>query len=131
MDMGLLYAGVVTCPLVHSKRSAASAVRSFEDELWQGLNETVFRAIPPKGEHSIAWILFHIARIENITMNLLVAGDPPQYSREKWEQRLHATIHLFLLETLEFYYPGQRNCKRTIRDSAVIYGEFSRFLMRK
>jgi len=79
--------------MVHSKRISRLGVWSFEDELWQGLNEENFRTIPPKGEHSIAWILFHIARIEDITMNMLVAGTPQVYKREKWAKKLKSTIH--------------------------------------
>ncbi len=46
-----------------------------------------------KGEHSIAWILFHIARVEDITMNMLVAGTPQLYTRDKWAGKLKSTIH--------------------------------------
>lgn len=79
--------------MVHSKKITRPDVWSFEDELWEGLNEDKFRAIPPKGEHSIAWIIFHIARIEDITMNMLVAGTPQVYKRDKWAQILNSTIH--------------------------------------
>ena len=78
--------------MVHSKKTSRADVWSFEDELWQGLTESAFRAIPPKGEHSIAWILFHIARIEDITMNLLVAGTPQLYVKDKWAKKLKSTI---------------------------------------
>jgi hypothetical protein len=65
---------------------------SFEDEIWQGLTQETFRSIPPKGEHSIAWILFHIARIEDITMNILVAGTLQLYVHNKWAKNLKSTI---------------------------------------
>jgi hypothetical protein len=67
-------------------------VWSFDDELWQGLTEQAFRAIPLKGEHSIAWMLFHITRIEDITMNLLVAGTPQLYLKDDWAKKLKSTI---------------------------------------
>ncbi|MBK7318178.1 DinB family protein [Candidatus Villigracilis affinis] len=79
--------------MVHSKKVSRADVWSFEDELWQGLTEKAFRTIPPKGGHSIAWILFHIARIEDITMNMLVAGNPQIYIRDKWAKKLKSTIH--------------------------------------
>lgn len=79
--------------MVHSKKISRLGVWSFEDELWEGLNEDDFRAIPPKGEHSIAWIIFHIARIEDITMNILVAGTTQVYKRDKWVKKLKSTIH--------------------------------------
>lgn len=79
--------------MVHSKKISRLRVWSFEDELWQGLTDEQFRAIPPKGEHSIAWILFHIARIEDITMNMLVAGTEQVYTRDQWVKKLKSTIH--------------------------------------
>jgi len=78
--------------MVHNKEISRLGVWSFEDELWQGMTDEQFRAIPPKGEHSIAWIIFHIARIEDITMNMLVAGTPQVYKRDKWAKRLKSTI---------------------------------------
>ena len=79
--------------MVHSKKMSRMNVWSFEDELWDGLSEANARVIPPKGEHSIAWILFHIARIEDITINMLVAGTPQVYVRDKWAKKLKSTIH--------------------------------------
>lgn len=79
--------------MVHSRKTIRTDVWSFEDELWQGLTESDFRAIPPKGEHSIAWTLFHIARIEDITMNMLVAGTSQLYTKDHWAKRLNSTVH--------------------------------------
>lgn len=78
--------------MVHSKKVSRMDVWSFEDELWQGLTEQAFRTIPPKGEHSIAWMLFHIARVEDITMNLLIAGTPQLYNKAGWAKKLKSTI---------------------------------------
>lgn len=78
--------------MVHSKQVSRGSVWSFEEELWQGLTEKAFRSIPPKSEHSIAWILFHIARIEDITMNMLVADTAQLYVKDKWERKLNAAI---------------------------------------
>ena len=79
--------------MVHSLRVSRMDVWSFEDELWQGLTKQDFRTIPPQGEHSIAWILFHMARIEDITMNMLVAGSSQLYTKENWGTKLKSTIH--------------------------------------
>src|SRR5512144_1320742 len=69
--------------MVHSTRVSKLKLWSFEDEILNGLPEEQFRCIPT-GEHSIAWILFHLARIEDITMNILVAGTPQLFVREDW-----------------------------------------------
>lgn len=79
--------------MVHSKRISRLGIWSFEDEFWNGLTEKSIRTIPPKGEHSIAWILFHIARIEDITMNMLIAGTQQVYKYDKWAKKLKSTIH--------------------------------------
>jgi len=60
--------------MVHSNAMSESGLWSFEDEIWHVVSEAVARRIPLKGEHSIIWIFWHIARIEDVTMNLLVAG---------------------------------------------------------
>jgi hypothetical protein len=65
---------------------------SFEDELWQGLSEEAARFIPQNEEHSIAWMIWHIARIEDITMNLLVAGRPQVFSEGLWQERMRVKI---------------------------------------
>ena len=78
--------------MVHSKKMSRMDVWSFEDELWQGLTDGHFRAIPPKGEHSIAWILFHITRIEDMTMNVLAADSPQLYLRDGWAKKLRSGI---------------------------------------
>ncbi len=60
----------------HSAALDGAAGWSFQDEVLEGLSLPALRVIPPGGEHSLAWILWHIARCEDITMNLLAAGTP-------------------------------------------------------
>ncbi len=57
---------------LHSTRMEDGADGSFEDEVFRGLSEADTRRIPPGGEHSIAWLIWHIARCEDVTLNLLV-----------------------------------------------------------
>lgn len=74
--------------MVHSAKMSASNSWSFEDEVWQGLSETQVRCIPAKMEHSIVWLLWHMARIEDVTMNLLLAGSPQLFHQGQWAERL-------------------------------------------
>jgi hypothetical protein len=78
--------------MLHSAPVSESGLHSFEDEVWEGLDEQGFRTIPPKEEHSIAWIFWHLTRIEDITMNRLVAGCPQIYDQEGWAERSGATV---------------------------------------
>lgn len=78
--------------MVHSKKMSRMDVWSFDDELWQDLDEEDFRRFPLQSEHPIAWILFHIARIEDITMNMLIANAPQLYTCGNWARKLRSTI---------------------------------------
>ena len=63
---------------------------SFEDDAFDGLSEAAARAIPPKAEHSIAWLTWHITRIEDMTMNVLAMGEPQVFVSQGWQERLRA-----------------------------------------
>ncbi len=65
---------------------------NLEEELWAGLTETEFRCIPQGEEHSIAWCMWHLARIEDITMNVLIADSAQVMSQADWARRLHSPI---------------------------------------
>lgn len=75
---------------VHSGAMSRRGGWSFDDEVWQGLDDAAARCIPPGGEHSIAWMFWHVTRIEDITMNLLVAGEPQRFYHDGWVERLNA-----------------------------------------
>lgn len=77
---------------LHSAEMAGTEPWSFEDWLCADLNEMQFRRIPRGDEHSIAWVLWHIARIEDVTMNMLVAGEAQLFNQGGWVERLGANI---------------------------------------
>ena len=74
--------------MLHSARMANSEPWSYEDEILDDLSETQWRSIPPGSEHSIAWMIWHIARIEDTAMNILVAGSSQVFEQERWAERL-------------------------------------------
>src|SRR5215208_2967175 len=82
---------------VHAAEVAAGAW-SFEDEVWQGLSGEAARRIPAGGEHSIVWAVWHITRIEDMTMNCLVAGTAQVADQvggpasSSWLERMRAPI---------------------------------------
>ncbi|MFN8561464.1 MAG: hypothetical protein U0703_07560 [Anaerolineae bacterium] len=67
--------------MVHSAQVSQAGAWSFEDEVWDGLSDAAARCIPASLEHSVAWIMWHIARIEDVTMNLLIKGLPADIRR--------------------------------------------------
>ena len=78
--------------MVHSAKMARSKLWSFEDEVFQNMTEDAIRCIPPNCEHSVAWCIWHIARIEDVTMNLLVAGSPQVAQRDNWLERIKVSV---------------------------------------
>jgi hypothetical protein len=74
--------------MVHSAKMSQSGLWSFEDEVLEGLTEADIRSIPENEEHSIAWVLWHLARIEDVTMNMLVAGSPQIFYDDNWLMKM-------------------------------------------
>jgi hypothetical protein len=65
-----------------------SASDSFADEVLGDLSHEEWRFIPRAGNHSIAWIVWHLARVEDVTMNLLVAARNQILHDGGWLDRL-------------------------------------------
>lgn len=74
--------------VLHSARLSTGAAWSFEDLLLDDLPEEDFRRLLPKEEHTIAWHVWHIARIEDITMHILVAGEDQILNAKGWQEKL-------------------------------------------
>ena len=72
--------------VLHSSKAAPEAPWSFEDLLLDDIEEGIFRRVPKGAEHSIAWLIWHLARCEDITMNVLIAGRPQVL--EDWQGKL-------------------------------------------
>lgn len=70
--------------MLHSEKMADVGLWSFEDRLLDDIGEEEFRHIPYNEEHSVAWTIWHIARIEDVAMNLLVAGKPQILNQGNW-----------------------------------------------
>ena len=75
--------------VVHAGEISDHRFFSFEDEVFAELSEEVARRIPKNKEHSIAWCIWHIARIEDITMNILVADQDQLFRRQDWRSRMN------------------------------------------
>ena len=78
--------------MVHAGKLTQSVLWSFEDEILNDMAEEQIRCIPASAGHSVAWILFHLARIEDMTMNLLVAGTPQLFTSKDWRGKLKVDI---------------------------------------
>jgi hypothetical protein len=78
--------------MLHSAQMAQTEPWSFEDAILNDMTEEQIRRIPQNCEHSVAWCIWHIARIEDVAMNLLVAGRPQILHRDNWLERMKMTV---------------------------------------
>ena len=78
--------------ILHSRKMSGMDGWSYADEIFTGLEEGQFRIIPEKEDHSLIWILWHISRIEDVTMNVLVAGGSQLYLQDQWKMKLASPI---------------------------------------
>jgi hypothetical protein len=78
--------------MLHSAKMAQTGLWSFEDEILDDLTEGQFRRIPRNCDHSIAWNIWHIARIEDVAMNLLVASSPQIFNQDNWLEQMKISI---------------------------------------
>ncbi len=69
---------------LHSAKISPDSTWSYEDAILNDISPQLFRRIPQNCEHSIAWCLWHMARIEDVTMNLLVAARSQVFHQSRW-----------------------------------------------
>lgn len=74
---------------VHASVMAQTNLVSFADEVLDGLGDAQLRCRPDGDANSIVWLLWHCARIEDVTTNLLIARQPQVLERDGWLDRLH------------------------------------------
>jgi hypothetical protein len=74
--------------VLHSAEITAVDGWSYADAIFEGMNQEAVRGIPSKCDHSVAWCVWHAARIEDVTMNMLVAGSQQIFERYGWVRRL-------------------------------------------
>ncbi len=60
---------------------------SFEDEMWEGMTDEAFRRYHEE-DQSIAWKMWHAARIEDMTMNVLIGLGQQVFDTGGWYGKL-------------------------------------------
>ena len=78
--------------MLHAAQASQIEPWSFEDEVFRDATEEQIRRIPKNCEHSIAWVIWHLARIEDVTMNMLVAGSPTVLEQGGWLESVQVTL---------------------------------------
>ena len=77
--------------LVHSKQVYGGNSQTFMDEIWEGLSDQAFRTMPTIKDDTVAWNIWHITRIEDLTANYLISGQEQILDRE-WHEKLHTKV---------------------------------------
>lgn len=78
--------------LLHTTTTGRLDQENLQDSLILNLDESIFRLYPvknPDTKNSIAWHLWHITRIEDMTMNILVAGGDQVLTKKNWLEQLN------------------------------------------
>ncbi len=73
---------------VHAAEISGGEGWSLQDEVLDELTDEQIRAVPREGENSIAWLLWHTTRIEDMTLNCLVFERPQLRESGDWESCL-------------------------------------------
>lgn len=77
--------------ITHTGEVSSSDTPTFCDELLDGLEEDDYSVMPTEKDETIAWHLWHIARIEDLVGNLLIA-EKPQIFSDEWMERLNVSV---------------------------------------
>src|SRR6056297_3457333 len=79
--------------MVHASSVSDSKIKTFEDEVWEDLTEKDARAALNKKNRTVLYGMWHSARIEDMTMKLLIAEKEQIIDCAGWKDKLSATIY--------------------------------------
>lgn len=77
--------------VTHTRAVSLAVAPTFCDELLDGLTDKDYSVMPTRQDETIAWHLWHIARIEDLVGNLLIAGQPQIFNAE-WMTRMNVGV---------------------------------------
>lgn len=77
--------------LVHSSSVYGEQNVTFMDEVWNDLEDKAFRTMPTVKDDTIAWDIWHITRIEDLTSNFLISGED-QVLSDAWLKKLEVDV---------------------------------------
>jgi hypothetical protein len=83
-----IYAFLEQHAMLHTASLVSGYRWSFQDEISTDLTDEQLRQIPSGNLHSIAWLLWHIARTEDVTINLLLANTDQLLFADHWFEHL-------------------------------------------
>lgn len=78
--------------MVHSSNMSGIDTNTFQDELWENLDENKFRTATNEKGRTIAYGMWHSTRIEDITMNILVHKGEQVLNTGNWKEKIKSVI---------------------------------------
>jgi hypothetical protein len=78
---------------LHAGATSGTSDVSFQDGLCEGLSDAQL-VERPHGVNSIAWLLWHITRFEDLVINTVLRGTGEVLDRDDWLARLRLTSRL-------------------------------------
>lgn len=76
---------------VHLSSMLSTQEETLEDQVWEGLKDADLEVMPTVKDVTIAWNLWHITRIEDLTINLLVQNGS-QILDANWLKKLNTDV---------------------------------------
>ena len=77
--------------ITHTSKVSSGSAPTFCDDLLDGLADEDYSVMPTEKDETIAWHLWHIARIEDLVGNLLMA-EQSQIFNDEWMTRMNVTV---------------------------------------
>lgn len=77
--------------ITHTAKVSSGGSATFCDELLEGLEDDDYSVMPTEKDETIAWHLWHIARIEDLVGNLLIA-EQPQVFNDDWMYKMNVAV---------------------------------------
>ncbi len=77
--------------MLHTREVYGGAEATLMDAVWENLSPSAFVTMPTAKDVTVAWNIWHVTRIEDLTANLLIA-DGGQVLDESWQAKLHTKV---------------------------------------
>ena len=72
---------------VHRSSTPGTGGRTVLDRLLDGITDEQIQEMPVGAANSIAWLLFHTTRVEDVIFNVLIAGNSQVFDQDDWQNR--------------------------------------------
>lgn len=77
--------------IVHSSSVSDAPAATYADQIFNGIPEDKYVIMPTVKDVTLAWNIWHIARIEDIVANMLIA-EQEQIFDEDWKEKMNVSV---------------------------------------